>query len=167
MKNYLAHRNSDLFDEAMDSFFRPFYMDQESTFMKTDIKETENNYVMDVEMPGFDKKDISLKFENGYVTVSAKKQAEDDSRYIRRERAVSCSRSYYMGEVDEKQIKAKYENGVLTVTIPKEKPEESHHNILIDWLRFQAIAAPAFLAGVAIFCNKKRRYNWQPPQNNI
>ena len=132
MKNYLTRRNNDLFDEAFDSFFRPFYMDSESTFMKTDIKETEKNYVLDVEMPGFEKKDISLKFESGYITIYAKKDGSDDSHYIRRERAVSCSRSYYMGDVDEKQITAKYNNGVLTVTVPKEKPEESRHNILID-----------------------------------
>ncbi len=134
MKNYITtHRNNDLFDEAFENFFRPFYMDSDSTFMKTDIKETDKNYVMDVEMPGLEKKDISLKFENGYVTISAKKQeSENDGKYLRRERATSYSRSYYMGEVDETQIKAKYENGILTVTVPKEKPEQSHHNILID-----------------------------------
>lgn len=134
MKNYITTRNNhDLFDEAFDSFFRPFYVDSESSFMKTDIKETDKNYVMDVEMPGLDKKDISLKFESGYVTISAKKEEhESDGKYLRRERATSYSRSYYMGDVDEKQIKAKYENGVLTVTVPKDKPEENRHNILID-----------------------------------
>ena len=134
MKNYMTtHRNHDLFDEAIESFFRPFYVDSESSFMKTDIKETDKDYVMDVEMPGFDKKDISLKFESGYVTISAKKEkVADDGRYIRRERASSFSRSYYMGDVDEKQIKAKYETGVLTVTVPKEKPEEAKHHIVID-----------------------------------
>ena len=134
MKNYMTtHRNHDLFDEAIESFFRPFYVDSESSFMKTDIKETDTHYVLDVEMPGLDKKDISLKFESGYVTISAKKEeADTEGRYIRRERASSFSRSYYMGDVDEKQIKAKYESGVLTVTVPKEKPEQSRHNILID-----------------------------------
>lgn len=133
MKNYITtRRNNDLFDDAFESFFRPFYMDQESTFMKTDISQTDKDYVMEVEMPGFDKKDIELKFESGYITISAKKQADNDTKYIRRERAVSCSRSYYMGDVDETQIKAKYEHGVLTVTIPKEKPEQLKHSISID-----------------------------------
>ncbi len=134
MKNYMTtHRNNDLFDEAFDSFFRPFYMDSDSTFMKTDIKEKNNDYVMEVEMPGLDKKDISLKFESGYLTISAKQEVhEEEGKYLRRERATSYSRSYYMGEVDEKQIKAKYENGILSVTIPKEKPEESRHSINID-----------------------------------
>lgn len=133
MKNYLVHRNNDLIDDAFDSFFRPFYVDSESSFMKTDIKETDKEYVLDVEMPGFDKKDINLKFESGYITISAKKdQSEENSRYIRRERAVSCSRSYYMGDVDETQIKAKYENGVLSVSVPKDKPEQTKHAITID-----------------------------------
>ena len=128
MKNYLVHRNNDLIDEAFDSFFRPFYVDSESSYMKTDIKETDKDYVLDVEMPGFDKKDISLKFESGYITISAKKeQGAENSRYIRRERAVSCSRSYYMGDVDEAQIKAQYEHGVLVVTVPTDKPEQPKH----------------------------------------
>lgn len=133
MKNYITtRRNNDLFDDAFESFFRPFYMDQESTFMKTDISQTDKDYVMEVEMPGFDKNDIQLKFESGYITISAKKQADNATNYIRRERAVSCSRSYYMGDVDETQIKAKYEHGVLTVTVPKEKPEQAKHSIVID-----------------------------------
>ncbi|MCM1194756.1 MAG: Hsp20/alpha crystallin family protein [Corallococcus sp.] len=133
MKNYLTHRNNDLFDEAFDSFFRPFYVDQESSFMKTDIKETEKEYALDVEMPGFEKKDITLNFENGYLTISAKKEsASDNTRYIRRERAMSCSRSFYMGDVDETKIKAKYESGVLFVTVPKESKEETKHAINID-----------------------------------
>jgi len=134
MKNYLTHRNNDLFDDAFDSFFRPFYVDQESTFMKTDIKETDKEYALDVEMPGFIKSDIALNFENGYLTISAKKEDKTDgeTRYIRRERAVSCSRSFYMGDVDETQIKAKYENGVLFVTVPKERKQDSRHAISID-----------------------------------
>ena len=132
MRNYLTRRSNDLFDEAFENFFRPFQMDSESSFMKTDILETEKDYVLEVEMPGFEKKDISLKFESGYITISAKKDGGNDSHYIRRERALSCSRSYYMGDVDEKKITAKYADGVLTVTVPKEKPEESRHNILID-----------------------------------
>lgn len=134
MKNYMTtHRNNSLFDDAFDAFFRPFYVDSESTFMKTDIKETDKSYIMEVEMPGLDKKDINLKFESGYVTISAKKEeCESDGKYLRRERATSYSRSYYMGDVDEKQIKAKYENGVLTVTVPKDRPEEVKHQIFID-----------------------------------
>ena len=132
MRNYLTRRSNDLIDEAFENFFRPFYVDSDSSFMKTDIKETEKDYVLEVEMPGFAKKDISLKFESGYITISAKKDGADDGKYLRRERAVSCSRSYYMGDVDQTKITAKYADGVLTVTVPKEKPEELHHTIAID-----------------------------------
>ncbi len=133
MKNYITRRNNDLFDDAFNSFFRPFYVEESASLMKTDIRETETEYLMDVEMAGFKKTDISLKFENGYLTVSAKKDNKDeDEHYIRRERAYSCSRSYYFGEVDEKLIKAKYDNGVLEIVVPKQKPEETSHNISID-----------------------------------
>lgn len=133
MKNYIVKRNNDFIEDAFNSFFRPFYVEDEASLMKTDIMEKENEYLMDVEMAGFDKKDISLKYENGYLTVSAKKSEKDENaNYIRRERAYSCSRSYYLGDVNEKAIKAKYENGVLTVEIPKEKPEISTHSINID-----------------------------------
>ena len=102
MRNYITRRNNDIFEDAFNSLFRPFYVEAEATPMKTDIRETETAYLMDVEMAGFDKKDISLKFESGYVTISAKKEAaSDEGRYIRRERASSFSRSYYMGDVDE------------------------------------------------------------------
>ncbi len=133
MKNYIERKHNDLWESAFDSFFRPFYVEQESSLMKTDIKENEHNYALDIEMPGFDKSDITLEFSNGYLTVSAKKQTEqNDAKYIRRERAFSCSRSYYMGDVDEKQIKAKFENGLLIVTVPKEKPQQNNHSISIE-----------------------------------
>ena len=133
MKYYLERKHNDSLENAFDSFFRPFYVDEESALMKTDIKEDEKNYVLDVEMPGFDKSQIAIKYSNGYLTVSAKKSSEEEGkRYIRKERSVSCSRSYYMGDVDENQIKAKYENGLLVVTVPKEKPAEEHHSIVVE-----------------------------------
>ena len=106
--------------------------------MKTDIKELDNSYEMDVELPGFDKKDINVSYNDGYVTVSANKEEKqeeekDGKKYVRRERSCSCSRSYYVGEVQEQDIKAKYENGLLTVVIPKEQPKKIEtHNISIE-----------------------------------
>ena len=133
MKTYLTRRNNDIFEDTFNSLFRPFYVGEEATLMKTDIRETDTEYLMDVEMAGFDKKDISLKYESGYLTVSAKKSnTADTDNYIRRERAYSCSRSYYLGEVNEKSIKAKYENGVLAVVVPKQAPEQTSHSISID-----------------------------------
>ncbi len=134
MKNYITRRNNDFLEDAFDGFFRPFYVGEDTALMKTDIKENEKEYVLDIEMPGFAKEDINLKFDNGYLTVSAAKQAkeEENEHYIRRERSVKLSRSYYMGDVDQTLIKAKYDNGVLTVTVPKEKPESAKHVITVE-----------------------------------
>lgn len=149
MKNYLMNnenkRNNELdfFDDAFGGFFKPLFYEEKHHSMKTDIKETENSYVLDIEVPGFDKKDVNVSLENGYLTVSAQKKTceggENDEKnkkkenYIRRERSCSVSRSYYVGDVDKEAVKAKYENGVLTIDIPKEKPAlPESHNIVIE-----------------------------------
>ena len=133
MKNYLQKRNNsyDLFD-AFDDFFRPVFYD-ENRDLRTNIKETDANYELEVEMPGYNKDEIKLALENGYLTVSASKTSkkEDKSKhYVRKEISESCSRSYYVGEdVSKEDIKAKYENGMLTVSVPKSQPKlpQSHY----------------------------------------
>lgn len=141
MRNYLVKRNNegnglDFFDDAFDSLFKPMFYEEKFNTMKTDIKERENSYVMDVEIPGFDKKDVNISLKDGYLTITAEKKEEDNGKkenYVRRERSTSLSRSYYVGDVDKDAVKAKYENGVLTVEIPKEKPAlPESHNIAID-----------------------------------
>ncbi len=118
MKNFL--RKNGFFEDAFDSLFTPSHID--GTIMKTDIKETEKDFEISIDLPGFKKENVSLNFNDGYITVSAKKeQDETEGKYIRRERTVSCSRSYYIGDIDKSSIKAKYENGVLTITLPKEE----------------------------------------------
>ena len=141
MKNYLVRNDRkdnglDVFDDVFGSFFKPMFYEEKFNTMKTDIKENENSYVMDIEIPGFEKKDIGISLENGYLTISAKKEEKQDGKkenYLRRERNYSCSRSYYVGDVDKDKVKAKYENGVLVVEIPKEQPElPAKHNIEIE-----------------------------------
>lgn len=143
MKNYLQKRNSyirDPFFDAFDDFFKPVFYDTGADSMRTDIKETENGYQLDVEMPGFDKKDIKISLENGYLTVSAQKSSKEEEgkekseRYIRKECSVSCSRSYYVGDdVEQQNVKAKYENGMLTLALPKSQPKQlPSHNIEIE-----------------------------------
>ena len=149
MKNYLMNnenkRNNELdfFDDAFGGFFKPLFYEEKHHSMKTDIKETENSYVLDIEVPGFDKKDVNVSLENGYLTVSAQKKTCDNGEgnekdkkkenYIRRERSSQVSRSYYVGDIDKESVKAKYENGVLTIDIPKEKPAlPETHNIVIE-----------------------------------
>ena len=126
MKNYL--RRSNFFDDAFDSLFAPTFSGT-SSVMKTDIKEREKEYELSIEMPGFKKENVTINFEKGYLTVSGKNEEKDaDTKYIRRERNVSCSRSYYVGDIDKSAIKAKFENGILSIVIPKEQekiPESS------------------------------------------
>ncbi len=144
MKNYLQKRNyvRDPFFDMFDDFFKPVFYDDSADSMRTDIKETENGYQLDVEMPGFDKKDIKIALENGYLTVSAQKSSKEEEgndknkneRYIRKECTVSCSRSYYVGnDVEKENVKAKYENGMLTLNVPKSQPKQlPSHNIEIE-----------------------------------
>ena len=96
--------------------------------MKTDVKETDTGYEVDIDLPGFKKDEINAKLDNGYLTISAAKGLDKDEKdkndkYIRRERyAGSMSRSFYVGEnMKEEDIHAKYENGILTLDVPKEQ----------------------------------------------
>lgn len=139
MRYVLSGRNDrkDLFDETFDNFFRPTFFNVDGGAMKTDIREDKNGYTLEIEMPGYTKDEISISLEDGYVTVSAKKQennSEKDERvYLRRERSVACSRSYYVGDVEETDVKAKFDGGVLTLLLPKEKEKiVSPHRINID-----------------------------------
>ncbi len=125
----------DLFDDWM-SF--PFSANVPSNMMKTDVKETDDSYELDIDMPGVEKEDVKAELNNGYLTVSATSnknndEKDKDGRYIRKERySGSCRRSFYVGDsVSQEDVKAKFENGTLRVTIPKkeEKPavEENKH----------------------------------------
>lgn len=98
--------------------------------LKTDIKENEDSYALEVEMPGVNKQDINLELKKGYLTISAEKHSSNDEKdkkgnYVRRERFYgSKSRSFYVGNnVKEEDIKASLDNGVLNIEIPKEKPQ--------------------------------------------
>lgn len=131
MKTYLQKRNSgDIFD-VWDDFFKPMFYDEQRDSMRTDIKETDSDYQLSIEMPGFRKEEIKVSLENGYLTVSAEKAEkeeegkENSAKYLRRECRVSCQRSYYVGDdVQEENVKAKYENGMLSLTVPKVAPKK-------------------------------------------
>lgn len=114
-----------------DPFFDPFFdtpmtrrMSKMEHTMKTDVKEGENNYTLMIDVPGFDKKDINLNLNDGYLTISAKHEEKVDEKehhnYVRRERFYGqVSRSFYVGDIDQDDINAKLDNGVLTIVIPK------------------------------------------------
>lgn len=95
---------------------------KEKEYMKTDIREYQNKYIMEIDLPGLKKEDIIINYENGYLTIKATKTVNlKVEAYIRRERFYGeVKRSFYIGEKKESDIKANYENGILTITFPKE-----------------------------------------------
>jgi len=138
-----------LFDDFMDDAFErnffggrnPLYGKHSKNLMKTDVKETETGYELDIDLPGFKKDEISAHLEDGYLTVSAAKgvdkdEKDNEGRYIRRERySGSMTRSFYVGNaVTEEDIKAKYEDGILSLSIPKkdQKTVEAKKYIAIE-----------------------------------
>ncbi|HIU13697.1 MAG TPA: Hsp20/alpha crystallin family protein, partial [Candidatus Fimiplasma intestinipullorum] len=125
MKFYPVDRFfSDAFDDMFD---RPFFTGNSSHVMRTDISEKDGYYLLDMELPGVKKEDIHMDLENGYLTVSASRNSNNEEKdqkgnVIRQERyAGTFSRSFYVGdEVTEQDIKASFDNGELKVTFPKE-----------------------------------------------
>ena len=117
----------DFFEDVFDD---PFFERKDIKLMKTDIKEEDGNVVVEIDLPGYEKEDIKVDLEDGYLTVKAEKneKKEDDKKgkYIRRERFMGmCSRSYYVGNsVKHEDIKANFKNGILTLTYPKNSEPE-------------------------------------------
>ncbi len=108
----------------------PLYGKHAKNLMKTDVRETENSYELDVDLPGFKKDEIQVDLKDGYLTIQAAKGLDKDEqdkkgRYIRQERYVgSCSRSFYVGDVEPQDISAKYEDGILKLSMPKQVEKE-------------------------------------------
>ena len=134
--------NENLFDDFMEDF--PFYNDRDmkkvekklyghhaGNVMKTDVKESESGYELEMDLPGFKKEDIKVSLDNGYLTIHAEKGLNEDEeekktgKYIRRERySGACERSFYVGEnVKQEDIKGEFKHGILKLNIPKvDKP---------------------------------------------
>lgn len=123
----VPRKNSfDLFDNFFDDGFFP---PKEKNLMKTDIKELKDKYLIDMDLPGFEKENINLSLKNGYLDIKAKSEQsnnEDKENYIRRERFFGeCSRSFYVGDdITEEDINAEFKNGILKITIPKKEETE-------------------------------------------
>ena len=108
---------------------RKLYGPNAANLMKTDIKETEGGYELEMDLPGFTKDEIKVSLENGYMTISAAKGLDKDEqdkksgRYIRKERyAGSCERSFYVGEdITEEDIKGEFKHGILKLFVPKKE----------------------------------------------
>ena len=114
------------FYDVFDDMFDDGWMSPSTNAMQCDIKEVDNNYEMNIALPGYKKEDIALELKNGYLKVSASaKKEETAGRIVRRERySGNCSRSFYVGEeFTEEDIKAKFDNGELMISVPKEAPK--------------------------------------------
>ena len=120
------------FDDDLDDFFKPVVRKND---VKCDIYEEDGMYHVEMDVPGYDKKDIKLEVKDGYLTVSASKEKEEKENkknYIRKERTYgSFSRSFALGYVDVDKIDAKFENGILNITVPKEEKVETKKTIEI------------------------------------
>ena len=99
--------------------------------MKTDVKETDSGYEVDIDLPGFKKDEINVQLDNGYLSISAakgldKEEKNKEGKYIRKERyAGAMSRSFYVGDaITQEDIKAKYESGILRLSIPKKEAKQ-------------------------------------------
>ena len=103
----------------------PLYGKHAKHMMKTDVRETEDTYEVDMDLPGFKKDEINVDLKNGYLTVSASKGLDKDEKdkngkYIRQERyTAAMSRSFYVGDVAPEDVKAKFEDGILQISLPK------------------------------------------------
>ena len=124
----------DFFNDFDEDFFgkkNPLYGKHARNMMKTDVRETEKTYELDIDLPGFKKDEIQIELKDGYLTVSAEKGLDKDEEdkkghYIRQERySGAMSRTFYVGDnVKEEDIKAKFENGTLRLFVPKKEPEK-------------------------------------------
>lgn len=118
------------FDDALTPFFQgrdPLYGKHARNLMRADVRETDNAYELDIDLPGFKKDELNLDLKNGYLTIQATKGLDKDEKdkngkYIRQERyAGSMSRSFYVGEVPMEAVKARYEDGILRISLPKQE----------------------------------------------
>ena len=123
--------NDDWMDFGFPEVDKALYGKHANNVMKTDVKETDTGYEVDIDLPGFKKDEINAQLDNGYLTISAAKGLDKDEKdkkgkYIRKERyAGAMSRSFYVGDaLTQEDIKAKYESGILRLSIPKKEAKQ-------------------------------------------
>ena len=123
--------NDDWMNFGFPEVEKALYGKHASHEMKTDVRETDSGYEVDIDLPGFKKDEINIQLDNGYLSISAangldKDEQDKEGKYIRKERyAGSMSRSFYVGNaITQDDIKAKYESGILRLSVPKKAAEE-------------------------------------------
>ena len=123
----VPRKRFDLFDDLFND--DDFFSRKQPSLMKTDIREKKDKYLIDVDLPGFEKENIKLSLNDGYLEISAKVEKEDNSdeeKMVRQERFYGeCSRSFYVGdEIKEEDINAEFKNGILKIEIPKKEEKK-------------------------------------------
>ena len=123
------------FDDDFDSFFFPSVTNVRRNDMKCDIYEKDNNYHIEMDIPGFAKEDVKIEVEDGRLTIKASKTSEsndEEKNYIKRERSYGeYQRSFTLGDIDVDNIDAKFEKGMLLITLPKKEAEDNKRFIEI------------------------------------
>ena len=124
--------NRTYLDDVFDDFMFPTLKDSDFGKMKCDIYEKDGIYHLEMDIPGFDKKDVNIEIDdNDYLTITAEKNSEnneedENKNYIRKERSYGkYQRSFYLGDVDKDKIDAKFDNGILKITMPKKEEIKS------------------------------------------
>lgn len=136
-RNDLVTRRYDTFANLIDDFFNDSFSSRlvNSNF-KLDIKDQAEQYVIEAEVPGYNRDEISLDVEKGLLTISVKKEQEnqeENNNYVHRERTISSmTRRIALGDVDEEQLTAKLENGILEIIVPKKPKIETKKTINIE-----------------------------------
>ena len=125
----------DDFDKEFNRMMRPLYGKHAQNMMKTDVRETDNSYELDIDLPGFKKDEIKVELDNGYLSISAAKgldkvEEKKDGKYIRRERyAGAMNRTFYVGDnLTQQDIQAKFEDGILKISVPKKDVQQIEQN---------------------------------------
>ena len=127
-------------DKEFKNVEKKLYGHRAKNVLNTDVKETEDGYELEMDLPGFKKEEVSVELNNGYITIRAAKGLDEDEKekktgkYIRRERySGACERSFYVGEeVTQQDIKASFRHGILKLDIPKKEAKKIEQNNFIS-----------------------------------
>ena len=120
----------------LDDIFDDFISSKKEQNMKCDIYEKDGNYHIEMDVPGFKKEDISIEASDGYLTIKAEKNSEnneedEDKNYIRRERSYGAyERIFYLGDLDQDKVEAEFKDGILKISVPKK--EEVNNKKMIE-----------------------------------
>ncbi|SDC35115.1 HSP20 family protein [Pelagirhabdus alkalitolerans] len=136
---------SNLFPRKRDVFdWLPSFFDREQSLFdfdapKVDVKDKNDHYEIDAELPGFEKDDVVVEYKDQYLTIEGRREEsveKEDDDFVRRERSFgSFKRSFYVGDIDESDIKGSFKNGLLTLKVPKSNDrldDSSAHRIKLD-----------------------------------